>query len=49
MHDHYENDNVLHDDKHPDSLADGHINQLARPLPSIDVFKVLQAAMYKSC
>ena len=34
------------DDKHPDSLADGHINQLcARAVAKgIDVFKVLQAA-----
>jgi adenine deaminase len=34
------------DDKHPDSLADGHINQLcARAVArGIDIFKVLQAA-----
>src|ERR1043166_4417877 len=34
------------DDKHPDSLVDGHINQLcARAVAKgIDVFKVLQAA-----
>jgi len=34
------------DDKHPDSLADGHINQLcARAVAKgIDIFKVLQAA-----
>ena len=34
------------DDKHPDSLADGHINQLcARAVTKgIDVFKILQAA-----
>ncbi len=46
MHDHYENMMFCSDDKHPDSLADGHINQLcARAVAKgIDVFKVLQAA-----
>ena len=34
------------DDKHPDSLVDGHINQLCKRavVKGIDVFKVLQAA-----
>jgi adenine deaminase len=46
MHDHYENMMFCSDDKHPDSLAEGHINQLcARAVAKgIDVFKVLQAA-----
>lgn len=46
MHDHYENMMFCSDDKHPDSLAVGHINQLcARAVAKgIDVFKVLQAA-----
>lgn len=46
MHDHYGQMMFCSDDKHPDSLAIGHINQLcARAVASgIDVFKVLQAA-----
>lgn len=46
MNDHYENMMFCSDDKHPDSLAIGHINQLcARAVAKgIDVFKVLQAA-----
>ncbi len=46
MHEHYENMMFCSDDKHPDSLAVGHINQLcARAIAKeIDVFKVLQAA-----
>ena len=46
MPDHYENMMFCSDDKHPDSLVDGHINQLcARAVAKgIDVFKVLQAA-----
>ena len=46
MHAHYENMMFCSDDKHPDSLADGHINQLcARAVAKgIDIFKVLQAA-----
>lgn len=46
MHDHYSMMMFCSDDKHPDSLADGHINQLcARAVAKgIDVFKVLQAA-----
>ncbi len=46
MHEHYEMMMFCSDDKHPDSLADGHINQLcARAVAKgIDVFKVLQAA-----
>jgi adenine deaminase len=46
MHEHYENMMFCSDDKHPDSLAEGHINQLcARAVAKgIDVFKVLQAA-----
>ncbi|MEO7312606.1 MAG: adenine deaminase C-terminal domain-containing protein [Chitinophagaceae bacterium] len=41
-------DNIMFcsDDKHPDSLADGHINQLCERAiaKGIDIFKVLQAA-----
>ncbi len=46
MHEHYENMMFCSDDKHPDSLAEGHINQLcARAVAKgIDIFKVLQAA-----
>jgi adenine deaminase len=46
MHEHYEMMMLCSDDKHPDSLADGHINQLcARAVAKdIDIFKVLQAA-----
>lgn len=46
MPDHYENMMFCSDDKHPDSLANGHINQLcARAVAKgIDIFKVLQAA-----
>ncbi len=46
MQDHYKNMMFCSDDKHPDSLVDGHINQLcARAVAKgIDVFKVLRAA-----
>jgi adenine deaminase len=46
MNEHYEMMMFCSDDKHPDSLADGHINQLcARAVAKgIDIFKVLQAA-----
>jgi adenine deaminase len=46
MHDHSDNMMFCSDDKHPDSLAEGHINQLcARAIAKgIDVFKVLKAA-----
>ncbi|MGB4845891.1 MAG: adenine deaminase [Ferruginibacter sp.] len=46
MHEHYAMMMFCSDDKHPDSLAIGHINQLcARAVAKgIDVFKVLQAA-----
>jgi len=46
MHEHYNMMMFCSDDKHPDSLAEGHINQLcARAVAKgIDVFKVLQAA-----
>ena len=46
MNEHYEMMMFCSDDKHPDSLAIGHINQLcARAVAKgIDVFKVLQAA-----
>ena len=46
LNEHYENMMFCSDDKHPDSLVEGHINQLcARAVAkSIDVFKVLQAA-----
>jgi len=46
INDHYKNIMFCSDDKHPDSLVAGHINQLcARAVAKgIDVFKVLQAA-----
>ena len=46
MHDHFEHMMFCSDDKHPDSLVDGHINILcARAVArGIDIFKVLQAA-----
>ncbi|MBS1627542.1 MAG: adenine deaminase [Bacteroidetes bacterium] len=46
MNEHYEMMMFCSDDKHPDSLAIGHINQLcARAVAKgIDVFKILQAA-----
>ena len=46
MHDHHEMMMFCSDDKHPDSLADGHIDQLCKRAVAkgIDLFKVLQAA-----
>ena len=46
MHEHFEMMMFCSDDKHPNSLADGHINQLcARAVAKgINIFKVLQAA-----
>jgi adenine deaminase len=46
MHEHYDMMMFCSDDKHPDSLAAGHINQLCQRAVAIgiDVFKVLQAA-----
>lgn len=46
LHDHADRMMFCSDDKHPDSLVEGHINQLcARAVArGIDVFKVLQAA-----
>ena len=46
MHDHADNMMFCSDDKHPDSLAEGHINQLcARAVAKgIEIFKVLKAA-----
>ena len=46
LHDHWENMMFCSDDKHPDSLVNGHINQLcARAVAkNINVFKVLTAA-----
>jgi adenine deaminase len=46
MHDHFKNMMFCSDDKHPDSLEEGHINQLViRAVNNgIDVFKVLRAA-----
>jgi adenine deaminase len=46
MHEHYENMMFCSDDKHPDSLVEGHINLLCSRAVAygIDVFKVLQAA-----
>ena len=46
MHEHYENMMFCSDDKHPDSLVEGHINLLCERAVAkgIDIFKVLQAA-----
>jgi adenine deaminase len=46
MHEYYKQMMFCSDDKHPDSLVEGHINQLcARAIAKgIDLFKVLQAA-----
>ena len=46
MNDHWENMMFCSDDKHPDSLAEGHINILcARAVAKgINIFKILQAA-----
>lgn len=46
MHEHFEKMMFCSDDKHPDSLVDGHINQLCvrAVAKGIDIFKVLQAA-----
>ena len=46
LSDHWENMMFCSDDKHPDSLVSGHINQLcARAVAkNIDLFKVLRAA-----
>ncbi|MFP5042860.1 adenine deaminase [Parasediminibacterium sp. JCM 36343] len=46
MHDYSDNMMFCSDDKHPDSLVEGHLNQIcARAVAKgIDVFKVLQAA-----
>ncbi len=46
VHEHYEMMMFCSDDKHPDSLVEGHINQLcARAIAKgIDLFKVLQSA-----
>ncbi len=46
LHDHPDKIMFCSDDKHPDSLVEGHINQLcARAIAKgIDIFKVLQAA-----
>lgn len=46
MHEHFEMMMFCSDDKHPDSLVDGHINKLCQRAVAkgIDVFNVLQAA-----
>ncbi len=46
LHDHAENMMLCSDDKHPDSLVEGHINLLCSRAVAkgIDVFKVLRAA-----
>jgi adenine deaminase len=46
LHEHSDNMMFCSDDKHPDSLEEGHINTLAKRAVSkgIDVFKVLKAA-----
>lgn len=46
LHEHYQNMMFCSDDKHPDSLVEGHIDALARRAVAlgIDPYKVLQAA-----
>ena len=46
MNDHAENMMFCSDDKHPDSLAEGHINKLCARAAAkgIDIFKILRAA-----
>ena len=46
LHEHYDNMMFCSDDKHPDSLVEGHIDALVRRAVAlgIDVYKVLQAA-----
>lgn len=46
LNDHYDNMMFCSDDKHPDSLVDGHINKLCARAAAkdIDLFKILQAA-----
>lgn len=46
LHTHYDNMMFCSDDKHPDSLAYGHINQLCKRAVAagVNVYKVLQAA-----
>jgi adenine deaminase len=46
MHDHSDNMMFCSDDKHPDSLVDGHINQLVKRAlaKGIDLYKILKAA-----
>ena len=46
MHEHWEEMMFCSDDKHPDSLVEGHINHLCKRAVAagIDVYKVLQAA-----
>jgi adenine deaminase len=46
LHDHADNMMFCSDDKHPDSLEEGHINQLVKRALAlnIDLFKVLKAA-----
>ncbi len=46
LNDHFENMMFCSDDKHPDSLVEGHINALCKRAVAkgIDVYKVLQAA-----
>ncbi len=46
VNDHYENMMFCSDDKHPDSLVEGHINLLCQRAveKGIDIFKVLQVA-----
>ncbi|WP_448518691.1 adenine deaminase [Rhodoflexus sp.] len=46
LHEHWQQIMFCSDDKHPDSLLEGHINQLAARAVAlgVDVFKVLQAA-----
>ncbi|CAN5782472.1 adenine deaminase [soil metagenome] len=46
LHDHADSMMFCSDDKHPDSLADGHINELCKRAvqKGVDIYKVLQAA-----
>ena len=51
MHEHWEEMMFCSDDKHPDSLVEGHINHLCKRAVAagIDVYKVLQAACINPC
>ncbi|AHM59788.1 adenine deaminase [Flammeovirgaceae bacterium 311] len=46
LHEHWQNMMFCSDDKHPDSLVEGHINELARRAVAqgVDLYKVIQVA-----